>query len=160
MTILGNHPIQTLLHRLNMYQADPGGLLYHNRFWRVKIKYCSFYDMFGLYVYSSRRTLVYLVLTLYHMYPDYEFRYLSILYCNRDASICVGIKRRIMGNVTGSFYGDMATRYIIPLLIALGVLSKGLTDSSENCCSSSWEFKSLHFPSLVVVIYLVGYYLP
>ncbi|GAU19494.1 hypothetical protein TSUD_77380 [Trifolium subterraneum] len=28
---------------------------------------------------TSRKTLVYLVLALYHMYPDYDFRYLSIL---------------------------------------------------------------------------------
>ena len=42
-----------------------------------------------------------------------------------------------MGNATVSFVGDMATHYIILFFIALGVLSKGLTDSSENCCSRS-----------------------
>ncbi|GKV42942.1 hypothetical protein SLEP1_g50292 [Rubroshorea leprosula] len=28
---------------------------------------------------SSRKTLIYLVLTLYHMYPDYDFRYFCVL---------------------------------------------------------------------------------
>jgi len=56
-----------------------------------------------------------------------------------------------MGNATVSFVGDMATHYIILFFFAMGVLSKGLTDSSENCCSRSREFNSLHFPSLLII---------
>ncbi|CAL5399899.1 unnamed protein product [Camellia sinensis] len=41
---------------------------------------------------SSRKTLIYLILTLYQMYPDYDFR-------------------RVMGNATVSFMGGMATHY-------------------------------------------------
>jgi len=56
-----------------------------------------------------------------------------------------------MGNAIVSFVGDMATHYIILFFFKMGVLSKGLTDSSENCCSRSWEFNSLHFPSLLII---------
>lgn len=45
----------------------------------------------------------------------------------------------------------------------MGVLSEGLTDSSNNCCSSrSWEFKSLHFPKLILhcLSYLICILLP
>lgn len=52
-----------------------------------------------------------------------------------------------MGNAIVSFLGRYGNLLYNPLLTALGVLSKGLTDGSENCCSRrSWEFKSLHFP--------------
>ncbi|PPS02250.1 hypothetical protein GOBAR_AA18410 [Gossypium barbadense] len=74
---------------------------------------------------SSRKTLIYLVLTLYHMYPDYDLRYLCSFCCNSTLSFLRELKRRVMGNATVSLLGDLATRYIVLLFSALGVLSNG-----------------------------------
>nr|DAD48352.1 TPA_asm: hypothetical protein HUJ06_018288 [Nelumbo nucifera] len=82
---------------------------------------------------SSRKTLVYLILTLSHMYPDYDFRYLCFQWYKVHF---ITIWRRIMGNATVSLLGGMATRYFL-LSPVLEVLSNGLTDGLNNCCSKS-----------------------
>ena len=74
-------------------------------------------------VHFSRKTLIYLVLTLYHMYPDYDFRYLCILCCITIFSFQRELKRRIMGNATVSLLGDLTTHYIV-LFYCIGSVVK------------------------------------
>ncbi|KAF4394272.1 hypothetical protein F8388_005906 [Cannabis sativa] len=72
---------------------------------------------------SSRKTLVYLVLTLYHMYPDYDFR--------------------ITGIATVSLLGGIATRFVI-LFNCTGYVVKSAMNAHQFFTEETWDgFKQI-----------------
>ncbi|RZC71556.1 hypothetical protein C5167_034739 [Papaver somniferum] len=76
---------------------------------------------------SSRKTLIYLVLTLGHMYPDYDFRYLcSSFLLDWEGGYWVMPWSACTATWQPALY---------PLFPKMGVLSEGLTDGSKNRCS-------------------------
>lgn len=118
LIILENLRTQTLLPLWNMLVYQ--GLTYLCVFYLliVSLPYYCFW-LISKSTYTSRKTLIYLLLTLYHMYPDYDFRYFCIL---RFIFIllCMLLTRRIMGNVNVSFFGDLASHNIILSLCSHG----------------------------------------
>lgn len=87
---------------------------------------------------------------------SYTLSHVSGLWLQVTCILClVGYHSYIITSWQGGLWVmslSASWRHGIPLynppLTALGVLSDGLTNSSENCCSWwSWEFKSLHFPN-------------
>lgn len=78
--------LQTLNLPLQLnYCVDPGPELYLYCFGNclrcfLLSKLFIFSSLLFFNDYSSRKTLIYLILTLNHMYPDYDFRYLCILF--------------------------------------------------------------------------------
>lgn len=75
LIILANRLTLTPLHQRNTFCADPGCAYCTDRFMNCRLSVCLF-NSFFLYSNSSRKTLMYLVLTLNHMCPDFDFRYI------------------------------------------------------------------------------------